>query len=557
MYTVSPILSTLNIGDSLPFINANYLSLDLWTYNIELSAKKYWRPLVDLFLNKSDEWDKSITIAQQNSAMWIDMSTVVEQNSAKWIEPLTIYYPGIFTQGSSIKDIVTTVNTWANNNFPVRIENSLNTFYLQNQELIIYNFIHKTERVVKDHKVVEDSTKCVTADGFIHTKCVTEFHGYVFCSNGDMNCEGQATSCPYTEYVDCYFNQRPEGPYEATYGTITVWEEQEPIITITYDDEGNEVSREEEVVPPKRISTQGTDNTNVYSRIKATFDVNYTDTREQTDIIAVKFKVSDCTWVYNGVIGSAQSAPDTTPLLAYNLPPQPPGVTPTDLELPTSSLIDTSRYLPAGSNLTWIVPPGIYRIRFTLSGSGGRGGTGYKGISSQGKPVPGGAVSLVNGFLTGADGDIGGANYGYPQIGNGLAGGGGASAATQPSGYAKGGAGGGGGGWAQKTLSVTPGQIFKYTTGIPYIASTIQSNDWRIAALAGAKGMDGTDPLTGAVIYGGDGGDVTGDYDVKIKGENGSNGNGVYGGNGGRTRDVSGNLSNYGGYINIEFLPNL
>jgi hypothetical protein len=116
MYTVSPILSTLNIGDSLPFINANYLSLDLWTYNIELSAKKYWRPLVDLFLNKSDEWDKSITIAQQNSAMWIDMSTVVEQNSAKWIEPLTIYYPGIFTQGSSIKDIVTTVNTWPNNN---------------------------------------------------------------------------------------------------------------------------------------------------------------------------------------------------------------------------------------------------------------------------------------------------------------------------------------------------------------------------------------------------------------------------------------------------------
>jgi hypothetical protein len=108
-----------------------------------------------------------------------------------------------------------------------------------------------------------------------------------------------------------------------------------------------------------------------------------------------------------------------------------------------------------------------------------------------------------------------------------------------------------------RALSVTPGQIFKYTTGIPYIASTLQSNDWRIAALAGAKGMDGTDPLTGAVIYGGDGGDVTGDYDVKIKGENGSNGNGVYGGNGGRTRDVSGNLSNYGGYINIEFLPNL
>jgi hypothetical protein len=147
MYTVSPILSTLNIGDSLPFINANYLSLDLWTYNIELSAKKYWRPLVDLFLNKSDEWDKSITIAQQNSAMWIDMSTVVEQNSAKWIEPLTIYYPGIFTQGSSIKDIVTTVNTWANNNFPVRIENSLNTFYLQNQELIIYNYNHNKVRM--------------------------------------------------------------------------------------------------------------------------------------------------------------------------------------------------------------------------------------------------------------------------------------------------------------------------------------------------------------------------------------------------------------------------
>lgn len=294
MYKFSNINGTQHIGDSLDNINNNYLNLDLWTQNILLSANNLWQPLVDLYKNHQEDWKNSITIAQQNSALWISVASTVETNSALWIKPLTIFYPDIYDQNTSKSSIKENLDFWLNQNFPVLTEYSNTPNYVQDQEAYVNVYTYNIVNTINETNNEFKPTTCSTADGTSYANCRTYFSGYVFCSNGDMNCDGQFVNCPQSLGIECYYNTLPEGPYivgGSGYKTQTITPP--PIKTI--DEDGNTTITEG---TPYEITTYGVDNTIGIGYINANITVNYTNRSESDTINVFKYVVQDCKWQF-------------------------------------------------------------------------------------------------------------------------------------------------------------------------------------------------------------------------------------------------------------------
>lgn len=262
-YSFTLITSSDSIGDALSAINNNYLYLDEWANSIQLSANNLWSPFVEYYKNTSLELKTNISKAQASLDKWKSMSTTVETNSANWIEPLIIYYPHVLTisqqQNSSY---ITTITQWVNSNFSVLSDNCTNgVCYLQTQECIIH-VIRRTNssfetpisgKTRKDREsepaTVSDSTLCQTADTIASGPCVVRyFGGTVGCDNGDFNCGG-AISCTVSQQVTCNFDQTGVKTYRPY--------------------------------------------------IKANLYYNYIDEYETTDLLRLKFIISDCSWKFD------------------------------------------------------------------------------------------------------------------------------------------------------------------------------------------------------------------------------------------------------------------
>lgn len=295
MYNFTQIRNTNHIGDSLKTVNSNYNNLDLWTQNILLSASDLWQPLIDLYKNHQDDWKESLTIAQQNSSRWISVATTVETNSALWIKPLTVFYPDIISLTTPVSGIKDTITSWINQNFPVLPEYIEVPNYVELHEAYIHYYYHHTPISIKETHNIIDQTTCQTQDGTAYATCRTYFTGIARCSNGDMQCDGQAVSCPLTQSVECYYNVPPLGPYiVGGTGFKTQSIPQDPITYI--DDDGNEVVQE---VAPVVITTYGTDNTTGIGYITANIDVEYNNRQELKSIGTFKFVVKDCKWTFD------------------------------------------------------------------------------------------------------------------------------------------------------------------------------------------------------------------------------------------------------------------
>lgn len=294
MYNFLAIKGDQHIGNSLASVNNNYVNLDLWTQNILLSANNLWQPLVDLYKNHQEDWKNSITTVQQNSALWISVATTVETNSALWIKPLTIFYPDIFEQSTSKSDIKETLDIWINQNFPVLAEYSDTPNYIQDQEAYINVYTYNIVNSINETHNELAQTICSTTDGTSYVNCRTYFSGMAFCSNGDMNCDGQFVNCPQTEYIECYYNTPPVGPYivgGAGYKTKTIT----PNPVTSVDEEGNEVITQD---PPYDITVYGSDNTTGVGYINANITVSYVNRSETDNINVFKYSVKDCKWQF-------------------------------------------------------------------------------------------------------------------------------------------------------------------------------------------------------------------------------------------------------------------
>jgi hypothetical protein len=253
-----------------------------------------WQPLVDLYKDHQDDWKNSITIVQQNSALWISVATTVESNSALWLKPLTVFYPDIFSQDTPKNTIKETLDIWLNQNFPVLPEYSEVPNYIQDQEAYISVYSYNIVNSIKETHNEISQTTCSTTDGTSYANCRTYFSGMAFCSNGDMNCDGQFVDCPQSLGIECYYNTPPVGPYivgGAGFKTQTIT----PPPVSTIDEEGNEVITQPE---PYEITIYGADNTTGLAYINANITVSYTN-RAETDLINVfKYVVKDCSWQF-------------------------------------------------------------------------------------------------------------------------------------------------------------------------------------------------------------------------------------------------------------------
>jgi hypothetical protein len=535
-----------NIADSLKIINANYEILDEWTQAISLSASNYWQPLSDLYNFRKNEWNQSISLVTQNSAAWIDMSTLVESNSAKWVKPLVIYYPGLFSaeQNQGASSILSSVSEWLNKNYPVTTEYREKPFYIQDQTAIVYNYFYYNEKNISVREHLLDQTLCSTEDGYIKVTCATNYIGYVFCSNGDFQCTGRSSYCMKEQDVECYYNGRPIGPYNIFDGFIEKSVPQPPIVSTDPDTGDTKIT----AVPDKIISISGEDSQYAYSTIEAYINVSYTDRRESTTINAIKFKVKDCKWVYDGLIGPVKTNIATTNLqrdsLLYNAPAKP-------IIAPE---LYSGHYLTPGSDMTFKIPEGASRIKLIVCGSPDKGSNimpdqpigqnnvwGWTWQDYLKKDIPiatGGEVYLDGNFLKGRNGNsqINGIGLG----GDGKAAGGGAFALKK--GYASGGKGCN---WISTEWQVRPGSTLRYTTGVPYKDSKIEKY------LTVAGNIDDSNTYTNATYSG----SVT--QPASNKGENTLFKNApdpTANGTGGMGWDIEGNPVPYGGYIYIQYI---
>lgn len=294
MPTTLPVSKTDFIGDSLQLMNQNYANLDKWVYNIKLSAENLWQPLFDLFLYNQDDWDNALTLAKQNSATWISFASTVETNSAKWLKPLTIFYPGIYdSKTSKPAAVVTEIGNWLNNHFPVNNPTSTIPLYAENQEAIITNFSF-TEEAISKRITQTDYTTCKTAAAVAYARCATYASGIAFCSNGNVDC-GFTLSCPQNKTVYCQF----DFPYENLSDPETILVPG----SVYYEEEG----------PPWEgvmIAKQNPDTTLTAGnlkgegRIQMSLYIDYTNRRENTALNSLRFKVSNCAWVFDSVVGN-------------------------------------------------------------------------------------------------------------------------------------------------------------------------------------------------------------------------------------------------------------
>lgn len=201
----------------------------------------------------------------------------------------------------------------------------------------------------------------------------------------------------------------------------------------------------------------------------------------------------------------------------------------------------TGIFLSAGTNMTFMAPNNIKQLEIIAVGSAGNGASTStnSGITITSVGVVLGTALCPNIINNTYQGGNGGGGF-----------------------KASGAGGGGAGGWVKKTLTVTSGQIFTYSTGIINGNSIISSNGWSMSAYAGSQPAYANGTI-GSTNPGGAGGSIGGDYDIGHIGENGSSttrGEGFTnpGGNGALGRDIYGNLggenSKYSGYIFVKLI---
>ena len=204
----------------------------------------------------------------------------------------------------------------------------------------------------------------------------------------------------------------------------------------------------------------------------------------------------------------------------------------------TVQITDKGLFLPAGTNQSYTVPNGVSQIEIIAHGHGGIGKAviiGGGGSMRNSQAMIG--INIFGGGFTIPDVNVGkltGTPYG---------GGAGNQDNTKMSG-----AGGGAGAWVKKTLTVTDGQTFTYSSGIPSTPVTISSGSWSMTAGTGAAATYSSFSARAGI-----GGIASGTYDEGYNGQNAS------GYNGGINRTLNGVISNafgnyIGGYIFIRIV---
>lgn len=307
-YTFKPLLSSETIGDSLSAVNNNYYNLDVWTNSIITSAVMMWEPLIDYYNFYKSDWNQIVTLTRNNSAKWISMVTTVEANSAKWIEPITIFYPNFFPDPFTSENVVT-VTEFLKNAFPIYpgggdypgvygqrlnlppgtivtqdfidsdgdgIDDRVQRFpgddgtkqfsaapvYVENQLAVVYAMpFTQSLNAINIETYLTDFTICVTNPRRVCVTCWNYYSGGGPCGWGYVNCPRYSNSCSQCKDVQCWYNNPPYTPQPAPAG-------------LSYG----------------------------RSKIDANVTMSYSERRESLNIIAIVYRIKNCTWQFERFI---------------------------------------------------------------------------------------------------------------------------------------------------------------------------------------------------------------------------------------------------------------
>ena len=275
------ILSSQNIDQSLSAININYTSLQLLVSSLQVYYDSTIQPIVDFNNQYSLQLNNTLTLTQNYSANWNDFETLVLSNSSKWLRPFTIFYPTLIQDNITQNDI-NTITTWLGQYFPVtNTDGSLN--YVQNQNLLVncYLYTYDTDNKIKLNDYAFSYAKCSTHNATIHAHCQTLITGgWIHCNQGAYLCDTTLDCYPSLK-VDCWYGD----PYLfdiPNYGK-------------------NIPSNNPPAKTNKNYSSYVNSRVNVRGQILADITMNFLDKKE-TGIQTLKFIVDNCNWAYVGNI---------------------------------------------------------------------------------------------------------------------------------------------------------------------------------------------------------------------------------------------------------------
>ena len=264
--TISPLE---NIADSLSAINTNYSTLQAWVTSVENQYNGDWQNVISYYSKYGQSLLDTLSLVQSASGEWDAFQTLVESNSASWLQPFTIFYPTIIQSPFTQSDI-DGINAWIRKYFPIKnADGTLN--YVENQQFVVNCYTYALSSQINVNDTAYSYSECSTTSGTIYAHCVSVVTGgTVVCTNATYNCN-MTINCNPSLHVDCWYNS----PY-----LLDIPPYGEPI-------------------PDSEVFNA----TDQYARgqIMANLTMNFNDRRE-TKVAAFRFLVSDCDWVYGGVL---------------------------------------------------------------------------------------------------------------------------------------------------------------------------------------------------------------------------------------------------------------
>jgi hypothetical protein len=253
--TLYQITSAESIGDTLIPINNNYNVLDTLLFNIQTSALNYWIPMSEIYENRKTSWKKATDAIKDNYDSWQSIASTFEYNSARWITPIVTWFQCFFNydQVAVSPDLAEKqIFEWVNLNYPI-ITDGKNPNYTELQTLIVYALSYDRDKSIIQNYNLSDKTTCSTLDQKVCVYCTKCYHGGgVNCNNGGFTCGG-CSRCSKCEEVECFYKNNKK---------------------------------------------------TMESRIGATLKVTYENKYEAEEMIAYIYKVENCKWVFDGIVGS-------------------------------------------------------------------------------------------------------------------------------------------------------------------------------------------------------------------------------------------------------------
>lgn len=208
-YSLYSLTSADSIGNTLSSVNQNYLVLDQLIQNIQLSAQKFWIPMIEYYNQRKPYLMNAVNLVIDNYQNWQSSSSTFETNSSKWITPLVLWYPTvmIMEESRTLPEIAENrFLAWLNALYPpFSPDNSVPNF-LEGQRAIIYSFNYEQDVPTLQSFNLIDYTTCQTADEKICAYCAKCYSGSVGCGEkGTFNCNG-CSYCSRCANLPCNFD---------------------------------------------------------------------------------------------------------------------------------------------------------------------------------------------------------------------------------------------------------------------------------------------------------------------------------------------------------------